>query len=104
MAYPSKTRVVAAERLPAGHRPGMDVPGFVGPAYDQWPRGLLRREREAMGALRADSVARVTDSLRRLQRSDGSWGNAENLVKEDDPLIASAFAVRALAAGWGFGG
>jgi hypothetical protein len=34
----------------------------------------------------------------RHQRADGSWANAENLVKEDDPLIASAFAVRALIA------
>lgn len=31
------------------------------------------------------------------QRPDGSWVNPENLVKEDDPLIATAFAIRALA-------
>ena len=43
-------------------------------------------------------ATRVADSLRRTQRADGSWANAENLVKEDDPLIASAFAVRALIA------
>jgi hypothetical protein len=36
-------------------------------------------------------------SLKRTQRHDGSWANPENLVKEDDPLIATAFAVRALA-------
>jgi hypothetical protein len=33
-----------------------------------------------------------------LQREDGSWANPEKLVKEDDPLIATAFAVRALTA------
>jgi hypothetical protein len=38
----------------------------------------------------------VADSLKRSQRRDGSWVNPENLVKEDDPLIATAFAVRAL--------
>jgi hypothetical protein len=31
-----------------------------------------------------------------MQRGDGSWANPENLVKEDDPLIATAFALRAL--------
>jgi hypothetical protein len=34
--------------------------------------------------------------LRSTQQSDGSWINPENLVKEDDPLIATPFAVRAL--------
>ena len=29
---------------------------------------------------------------------DGSWSNPENLVKEDDPLIATPFALRALLA------
>jgi hypothetical protein len=38
----------------------------------------------------------VTDALKRTQRADGSWANPEKLVKEDDPLIATAFAVRAL--------
>jgi hypothetical protein len=39
----------------------------------------------------------IVDAVKRTQRSDGSWANAENLVKEDDPLIATAFAIRALA-------
>ena len=30
------------------------------------------------------------------QRADGSFANTNNLVKEDDPLIATAFAVRVL--------
>jgi hypothetical protein len=45
-----------------------------------------------------DAGTQVVDTLRRTQRADGSWANTENLVKEDDPLIASAFAVRALIA------
>jgi hypothetical protein len=36
--------------------------------------------------------------LTQTQRADGSWANQENLVKEDDPLIATAFAIRALVA------
>ncbi|MFN0101470.1 MAG: prenyltransferase/squalene oxidase repeat-containing protein [Bryobacteraceae bacterium] len=34
-------------------------------------------------------------ALHRSQRRDGSWANAEPLVKEDDPLIATAFAISA---------
>jgi hypothetical protein len=35
-------------------------------------------------------------NLRATQRHDGSWRNPENLVKEDDPLIATPFAITAL--------
>lgn len=35
--------------------------------------------------------------LAKAQDADGSWRNAEPLVKEDDPQIATAFAVSALA-------
>jgi len=80
----------------------MDVPGFTGPAYRRWPRGLAfyyaAASSQAFHALHLDTGAGVADSLRRMQRADGSWANAENLVKEDDPLIATAFAVRALLA------
>jgi hypothetical protein len=84
------------------HHHDIDVPGFVGPAYQRWPRGLAfyysAASSQAFRALHVDAGAQVADSLRRNQRTDGSWANAENLVKEDDPLIASAFAVRALVA------
>jgi hypothetical protein len=96
----SDPRIVAAARWLTGHHRDMDVPGFVGPAYQRWPRGLAfyysAASSQAFRALHLDGGARVADSLRRTQRADGSWANAENLVKEDDPLIASALAVRAL--------
>jgi hypothetical protein len=38
----------------------------------------------------------VEQGLRRTQKGNGSWANPENLVKEDDPLIATPFAIRAL--------
>jgi hypothetical protein len=79
----------------------MDVPGFVGPAYDRWPRGLAfyysAASTEAFRALRMNPGTQIVDGLRRAQRTDGSWSNPESLVKEDDPLIATAFAVRALS-------
>ena len=40
--------------------------------------------------------APVSQALQAEQRPDGSWSNPEDLVKEDDPLIATPFAVRAL--------
>jgi hypothetical protein len=98
----SDPRVVAAAQWLRSHHRDMDVPGFVGPAYQRWPRGLAfyysAASSQAFRAFHVDAGVRVAESLRRTQRADGSWVNAENLVKEDDPLIASAFAVRALIA------
>jgi hypothetical protein len=79
----------------------MYVPGFVGEAYHRRPGGLAfyysAASTQAFRALRIESGTGVADGLRRTQRSDGSWANPENLVKEDDPLIATGLAVRALA-------
>jgi hypothetical protein len=96
-------RVLAAQRwLTARHR-DTAVPGFVGEAYQRWPKGLAfyysAASAEAFRALRSDAGNGVAEALRRTQRRDGSWANSENLVKEDDPLIATPFAVRALVAG-----
>ena len=94
--------VAAAGRWLAAHHHNMDVPGFIGPAYQRWPRGLAfyysAASTQAFLALNTHPASTVADALRRTQRPDGSWANSENLVKEDDPLIATGFAVRALAA------
>jgi hypothetical protein len=94
--------ILAAKQWLAGHHHDMSVPGFVGVAYQRWPRGLAfyyaAASTEAFRALQANPGGRVAQGLERAQRPDGSWINAENLVKEDDPLIATPFAVRALAA------
>jgi len=95
-------RVMAAARWLTSHHHDIDVPGFVGLAYQRWPRGLAfyysAASSQTFRALHVDAGTRVAESLRRTQRADGSWANAENLVKEDDPLIASVFAVLALIA------
>jgi hypothetical protein len=79
----------------------MQVPGFTGDAYQRWPRGLAfyysSASTQAFRALNTVAGPGIAASLARTQRADGSWANSENLVKEDDPLIATAFAVRALA-------
>jgi hypothetical protein len=99
---PSHPRIAAAQRWLVSHHRDMDVPGFIGEAYQRWPHGLAfyyaSASTQVFVALRIQAGSRVSDSLERTQRPDGSWSNPENLVKEDDPLIATAFAVRALAA------
>jgi len=104
---PDHPRVLAAQRWLTAHHRDMAVPGFVGEAYRRWPKGLAfyysAASAEAFQALRMDPGNGVAEGLRRTQRRDGSWVNSENLVKEDDPLIATPFAVRALVAsraGW----
>ena len=78
----------------------MSVPGFEGSAYDRWPRGLAfyyaAASTAAFRAMRMSSGWETIGELERTQRADGSWSNAENLVKEDDPFIATPFAIQAL--------
>jgi len=94
--------VVAAERWLIRHHRDMEVPGFVGEMYHRWPRGLAfyyaSASTLAFRAFQVNAGNKVTDGLKQTQRADGSWVNPENLVKEDDPLIATAFAIRALVA------
>ena len=97
---PGDPRVGAAQRWLTNHHRDMDVPGFSGEAYQRWPRGLAfyyaSASAQAFQMLGVDAGPGVVASLRRTQRPDGSWANPENLVKEDDPLIATPLAVRAL--------
>jgi len=99
---PGDERIVAAQRWMSGHHRDMNVPGFIGEAYERWPRGLAfyysAVSAQAFRALKVNAGATVIEGLRRTQRSDGSWANPENLVKEDDPLIATTFAVHAMVA------
>jgi hypothetical protein len=94
-------RVVAAQRWLTTHHHEMSVPGFVGEAYHRWPQGLAFYYAAAVSrtfqALNQGAAPGIREALERSQRRDGGWSNPENLVKEDDPLIATAFAIRALA-------
>jgi len=97
---PRDERVRAAARwLAAHHRPD-GAPGFAGEAYQRWTRGLrfyyAAASAEAFRRVGIAGAASLAEGLIRTQRPDGSWLNEESLVKEDDPLIATGFAVRAL--------
>lgn len=94
-------RVRAAHNWLVSHHRDMAVPGFVGETYQRWPKGLAfyyaASATQAFRIMHDVGDTAIADSLKRTQRRDGSWSNPENLVKEDDPLIATAFAIRALA-------
>jgi hypothetical protein len=74
--------------------------GFPSPARLRYAEGLRYYYADcATRAFRAVGVPRTVpfvEALLAAQRGDGSWANAEALVKEDDPLIATAFALSAL--------
>ena len=91
--------VIAAQQWLFAHHRNMAVPGFVGVAYQRWPRGLAfyysAAATEAFRSLGVQAGSGIADGLRATQRRDGSWANPENLVKEDEPLIATGFAYSA---------
>ena len=93
-------RVEAARRWLELHHLPDRATGFVGEAYRRWPGGLrFYYAASATKAFRKLAVAQsqsVSRALQTEQRPDGSWSNPEDLVKEDDPLIATPFAARAL--------
>ena len=89
----------AAEWLSSHHLPGQ-APGFPKPSHHRWRRGLwyyyAAVSSEAFRRLGISPPHSTTDLPAQVQRPDGSFSNPENLVKEDDPLIATGLALRAL--------
>jgi hypothetical protein len=87
-------------------RPGLEVvPGFEGlPPEAGWQRGLrfyyyaslarvLPLLPAPVSAARREALARHVVGL---QRTDGSWVNESDRMRENDPLIATALAVCSL--------
>ena len=71
------------------------VPGFEGESREVWTRGLFFY----YAATASAALGVKNESVLRLQGPDGSFANREPLVKEDDPLIATVFAIEALNPG-----
>jgi hypothetical protein len=95
-----RARINAAKAWLLRHHRADSAPGFSGEAYARWPQGLrYYYAASSAQAFRLLGVRRDVDQdrlLRAEQRGDGSWANREPLVKEDDPLIATGFALSAL--------
>lgn len=73
------------------HQPDR-APGFDAPPHQSWGSGLRFYYAAAISRTIPGSLILLPP-----QGNDGSFRNSNNLVKEDDPLIATAFAVRVLA-------
>jgi hypothetical protein len=88
----SDSRITRAKKWLRDHHQYGRSPGFDG-AREIWGAALR--------LYYAAAIRRAMPELAVLlppQRGDGSFVNPSNLVKEDDPLIATAFALRALVA------
>jgi hypothetical protein len=108
---PTDERVIAARRwleahFAAGVHPGAyverHVPNRMG-VYFYYCRSLSAAFRQ-LGLARVsirhggvDWAAELADDLLKRQRDDGSWLNPIQAQREDEPLVATAFAVQALA-------
>jgi hypothetical protein len=89
--------VRSARRWLAAHDQPDGAPGFIGPAYRRWTVGLRFYYAAASAEAFGGVSPKLAASLESAERSEGGWRNVENLVKEDDPLIATGFAVAALS-------
>lgn len=85
-------RIVKAVKWLNDHHTPDRAPGFEAEPYQSWATGLRYYY--------AAAISRAMPGLRVVlppQENDGSFRNPNNLVKEDDPLIATTFAVHVLA-------
>ena len=110
---PDHPRVIAARTWLERHFAAATVPGTFEGARDDdrdatyyyycWSashafRALGVRTFESAGR-RVDWAAELARELIRRQRPDGTWANPFSASKEDDPLVATPFALGALANG-----
>ena len=95
-------RITAAHEWMTKHHCADGAAGLDADAQARWREGLryyyASSASEAFRRLGERPDFELTSELVQLQRVDGSWANPEKLVKEDDPLIATALAIRALTA------
>lgn len=89
---PTDPRIAKAKEWLNDHHQPDRAPGFDAEPYQAWASGLR--------FYYAAAISRTMPGLPVVlppQNNDGSFRNSNDLVKEDDPLIATAFAVQVLA-------
>ena len=84
-------RMARAQKWLRDHHLYDRVPGFEGTARETWAHALRFYYAAAISSAMPELTVLLPEP-----RADGSFVNSNNLVKEDDPLIATAFAVRTL--------
>jgi len=85
-------RKAKAIRWLKDHHQSDRAPGFEGTAPESWGSGLRFYYTYVISRTGLDLPVTLP-----TQAPDGSFRNSNNLVKEDDPLIATTFAVHVLA-------
>ena len=85
-------RIANAIKWLKDHHQPDHVPGFEGTARESWGSGL----RFYYAYVISRTLPELPVSLP-PQNADGSFRNSNKMVKEDDPLIATTFAVHWLA-------
>jgi squalene-hopene/tetraprenyl-beta-curcumene cyclase len=104
---PPDLRVKRAVAWMTAHHRTDGVPGFPGNTTENWGEGMLyyylagsARVFHRLAILEApagrDWRKGMAEELLGRQRPGGEWVNASFLMKEDDPLIATRFALSAL--------
>ncbi len=93
-----KHRIEAAEAWIRSGFTAERCPGFPPDHPRPWADGLLGYWLAAASRLAdAPGRARIAQVLHARQRADGSWSNPADLMLENEPLLATALAVLALA-------
>ena len=99
-AAPSEPRLQAALEWLKVHHRSDQAPGFEEQPHKRWAQGLryyyAAASSEVFGGAGRLQGQSLGQAMIELQRRDGSWANPEDIVKEDDPLIATPLAVRTL--------
>ena len=93
----SDSRISRAANWMQEHASATGAPGFSDQAHARWTVGLrfyyAGASADARKRLGLPRDAALIADLMKSQRKDGLWANTEPLVKEDDPLIATPFAL-----------
>jgi hypothetical protein len=102
---PDRPRVAAAKGWLQAHFSANAPPGRYAserearrPAlYYYYACSVARALRQAAGKEATAAAQSLAAPLLERQRDDGSWVNPQGFIREDEPLVATSFAMRALA-------
>jgi hypothetical protein len=100
----NRDRLEAALRWISDHRDIERVPGFKDRGEGSWSEGLRFYYWQSLAAVlpslpfeaRVNMTRQFRDTLADTQSADGFWKNDNARMREDDPLIATSFALIAL--------
>ncbi len=105
MGEATEKRIQAVKEWFRRHKEVKICPGFAGTeaSNDGWDKGVRLYFRSALSGRLSNVedkpdvlMAQIAAATLASQKADGTWKNEVILMKEDDPLVATAFALRTL--------